>query len=199
MIYETHLTIDPADTPSLEIARRWADDQRLKWTHILLDSGVHASQPMVTFHGRESLIAQRARGERLAAELADLSVTVVRHKIEVDARKVVSCEPPVYFECHLKLQLSSADDYRRAVEIAARHTAHLSRNARRRSVDGSEQRFLTLRHDKGEAERAAADQRRLLAELQHSGITVLETEAERVIYDSNFSLDEGWTPLCSAG
>ncbi|MCR9200368.1 MAG: hypothetical protein NXI04_17170 [Planctomycetaceae bacterium] len=195
MSFETHLTIDAGSSDScgtLEIARVWAVQHNIKWTHIQLDRGAFASQPMLTFWGNGRLAEQKARGQAVADELAQQSIRVVRHKIETTLAADNCVEPGLYFECHVKLQLNDERQHHTARQIAARHNAHLSRNARRQEADGCQQRFLTLRQYTGVGRDLLGAQERLCGDLQSSQIVVLEVESERVVFDSHLQLDEGW-------
>ena len=79
-----------------------------------------------------------------------------------------------------------------ARKISLRHTAHVSRNARRGDPDGRHERFVTQRcHACGRPEaRRRLDA--LLAELTTAGLPIVEVEQEYVALDSNPAVDTGW-------
>jgi len=194
MTFETHLTVQSAaaNDPDEQVARQWALQRRIKWTHIELDRGLYASQPMLTFLGSGSLAERQAAGDFLTTELELLSVRVVRHKIESALTADDSLEPDQYFECHVKLQLHDDRQRQIAGHVASVHHAHVSRNARRRNAAGVEQRFLTLRRYEGTGADMLIMQQQLCDDLRFAGIDVLEVESERVVFDSNWALDSGW-------
>lgn len=194
MTFESHLTIQSAaaNDPVHEVARDWAVQRQIKWTHIKLDRGLYSSQPMFTFWGTGSLAEQQAAGEALTAELDRLRIRVVRHKIESALAADDCLEPGQYFECHVKLQLHGDAQSQTAGQVARVHHAHVSRNARRRDAAGVEQRFLTLRRYEGTGADMLVVQQQLCDDLRSAGIDVLEMESERVVFDSNWELDSGW-------
>mgnify|MGYP001476086563 FL=1 len=67
--FETHLTLDARTPERIEEAARWARANGLKFTHIRLDQGPSASQPMVTYHGHGTLAGELAVAERWAERL----------------------------------------------------------------------------------------------------------------------------------
>jgi hypothetical protein len=76
--------------------------------------------------------------------------------------------------------------------LAARHGAHLSRNALRRRDDGVQERFVTQRCAAVGRPAARRLLDGLLAALAAAGHTALGVEEEFVAHDSNLALDAGW-------
>ncbi len=191
---------------------RWAALRPdVKFTHIALARGRTASQPMLTLRGsrpsyEDELAAVRAAGAALAGDgfaVARLKVECAPWAAEVprDDADVLRSEHPDsrrHFEHHVKLLLDGADkdaaDGSRAalVEVAVRHGAHVSWNARRVRADGREERFVTQRCHRTGDRRAALALDALLAELAAHGYEVVDVEREYVLLDSGPELDEGW-------
>jgi hypothetical protein len=190
--FEIHLTLlaDP------QLAG-FAVAQGLKYTRIVLDRGVTPDQPMLTLHTRGRLATVAAEAQRWEKRLTGDGFTVVRVKVEASPfsggvpQLDAEAAPDRSFEHHVKLVVDSAGiDLARGISL--RHTAHVSRNARRGDPEGLHERFVTQRcHGCGRPEA----QRRLdalLAELTAAGLAIVEVEQEYVVLDSNPAVDAGW-------
>jgi hypothetical protein len=180
-----------------------AEATGLKTTHIVLSAGEHASQPMLTRHTEGSFAEVMAETRELCRRLEERGLTVSRSKLEIDADnpfapadRVQALARPaqLYFECHVKVLVRGAEDLQRTRQLGEERGAHLSRNALRTRDDGAEERFLTQRFYGAGHDEAAAGQEALLTSLQSHGLTVIETEAEYVVFDSHVELDAGWLP-----
>lgn len=194
--FEAHLTVR-ADASRLE---EHAAAHGLKFTHIVLERGRTPSQPMLTLHRRGSLPAVREAVEDAARALRDAGFEVVRTKIEAAPwaegvpdtdEEAAALGPRYYFEHHIKLLLGSPS--REGLpELAAAHTAHLSRNVRRIRPDGRTERFVTQRCRLVGRRTAQARLDALTADLRRDGWEIVSTEREFVVHDSDESLDHGW-------
>ena len=139
------------------------------------------------------------RIQSVSDELAKAGFRVTRSKLEASPRNddIPENDTDVehaamrYFEHHVKLLLSH-EDISRLQQIAQRHEAHLSRNAFVQREDLLSERFVTQRCWKVGRKTAQRRLDLLLSELQQAALTVIESEAEYVVYDSNLSLDAGW-------
>jgi hypothetical protein len=160
--YEIHLTVS-ADA-SDDRLRSWAAGRGVKYTRIVLDRGEHSSQPMLSWLSDGTPATAEADARRTAAELRSSGFTVTRLKVEAAASgneapksaAEAGLQPDLYFEHHVKLLLPAGTDLDLVRGIAARHGAHLSRNARRVRDDGVQERFVTQRcYRSGRAEAAA--------------------------------------------
>src|SRR4051812_32048198 len=109
--FEIHMTGGAADAERLAA---FPGPPGLKVVHIVLDRGVHASQPMVTATGRGSWADQQAALWRWEGELKDARIPVLRSKIEATpwSDGVPQSDPEAwdeptdrYFEHHIKLLL----------------------------------------------------------------------------------------------
>lgn len=156
---------------------------------------------MLTCRGEGSLTGQLASARQWADRLRDDGFRVERVKIEAapwnaDVPKTdaeaVGLPASCYFEHHLKLVLLGGSHVAAVRALAAPHSAHVSRNARRASAGGGHERFVTQRcRDVGRAEarRRLDALRRALAGAGHMPV---EVEEEFVVYDDNPSVDAGW-------
>ncbi|BBH67492.1 hypothetical protein ACTI_41770 [Actinoplanes sp. OR16] len=185
--YEIHLTVAAASEalPALAAARG------MKYTHIQLDRGDHASQPMLSLLVAGTPASAEAEARRTAAELQAAGFPVARLKVEAAASEAGTL-PGLYFEHHVKLSLPEETDLDAVRGLAVQHDAHLSRNARRVRVDGVRERFVTQRCHHADRPRAAAALAGLLDALTAAGWEVAEVEEEWVLVDDNPGLDAGW-------
>ncbi|MGI5500600.1 nucleotidyl transferase AbiEii/AbiGii toxin family protein [Lentzea sp. CA-135723] len=190
--FELHLT--GSEWQAGELAA-FARERQVKFTHIELDGGNTPSQPMLTIGGEGTIDEVRAVAEQWRARLVEADLFVVRVKIEAAPwnegvpQTDDEADPTLYFEHHVKLRL--ANDWHFALYEALRaHEAKPSRNARRTSEDGTEERFVTQRcFGVG---RATARHRleALLHDLE--AFEVLEVEEGYVVDDDALHIDDGW-------
>ncbi|WP_017626455.1 nucleotidyl transferase AbiEii/AbiGii toxin family protein [Nocardiopsis chromatogenes] len=215
--FETHLTLDARTPKQITAASRWARGSGLKFTHIELDRGSSASQPMVTYHGHGTLTGELGIAEEWSGRLAEAGFPVTRTKIEASpnntgvprTREEAAALPPhCYFEHHIKLLLAPDADLAALSRLVEPHRARLSRNARRSRADGYQERFVTQRCSRVGRATALALYQRLLDELEGHGLGrvspwrrkrsdtpvpgMLDAEIEFVVHDSALDLDAGW-------
>lgn len=196
--FETHFTLR---IPEAGEVIDWAQKQGMKLTHIVLQDGVHPSQPMITRHSSGHLQNSYMEAQYIAEEMRSMGAEILRIKIEVDADNPAApatagdallWPPTCYFEHHIKLLLPTGQEHTVLSTLANRHGARLSRNVLRHRQDQFEERFLTQRlHHQGH-DAAAAALGSLQIELEEKSFTILEIEAEYVVFDSNIDLDAGW-------
>lgn len=203
--FETHLTLRHFDTGPLNSLHDAARELGLKLTLIVLQSGHQPTQPMLTRHSQGSL-------ESVLHEAHDLSRQLLRRDLHVDRIKLeVGAEHPAspknqdeadlkpkdwHFEHHVKLLLPARTDLSPLQQLVEKHTARLSRNALRVRNDGQEERFVTQRFYSAGRDAAGAALSRLTSALSQVPLTILESEAEYVVHDSNATLDAGWLEAC---
>jgi hypothetical protein len=200
MSFETHLTLNASNSALFKTAREFASDHSLKWTQIELNSGFTPTQPMLTFWGQSCLGDQLRRANLIRQELGSLQIQVVRIKVETPFPGAFvpndGCtgqeHPNQYFECHVKLRLSSEADLVRLRSLAALHRAHVSRNAIKTFENGQSERFVTQRSYECSSATVQLNQFELTRSLEDHGFEIVEIESEFVLYDSNFALDAGW-------
>lgn len=196
--FESHITVSlgvPEGLAELQmLSRTWG----LKCLHILLERGRTPSQPMLSRRSCGTLTSELSHGRDLCQRLRTNGFVVTRLKLEVSPYNVdvpsgtCGLGPAYYFEHHIKLLLPVDADAGSLIEIAERHTAHLSRNALKRRDDGWEERFVTQRV--ADAGRIVASQRLrdLLRDLERLSIPRLDVEEEFVVFDNQIELDAGW-------
>ncbi|KJK33489.1 hypothetical protein UK23_45775 [Lentzea aerocolonigenes] len=193
--FELHLTGSEWQVDELA---EFAEQHELKFSHIELQRGEMPSQPMLTISAKGTLDEARAVAERWRAKMNAAELYLVRVKIEAAPwnegvpRTDDEAGPELYFEHHVKLRLRGnwRDYYMGIYRAMEPHEAHVSRNARRISEDGTEERFVTQRcFGVG---RSTAKQRltALLGDLAE--FDVLEVEEEYVVADDALHLDNGW-------
>ena len=197
--FETHLTIASPECASQIALTTWAREHGMKFLQIELADGLTPIQPMLSWRGTGSRTSQMVRIQSVSDELAKAGFRVTRSKLEASPRNddIPENDTDVehaamrYFEHHVKLLLSY-EDISRLQQIAQRHEAHLSRNAFVQREDSLSERFVTQRCWRVGRKTAQRRLDLLLSELQQAALTVIESEAEYVVYDSNLSLDAGW-------
>ena len=198
--FETHFTITLDESGNLAALSDWGQHHELKCLAIVLDRGTAPSQPMLTRHSRGTLTQEKANAAEISRQLTEAGFTVSRIKIEAaptnadvprsDAEAGVQTDR--YFEHHLKILLESDTDLMPLKQIAEQHAAHLSRNALKFREDGKQERFVTQRCFSAGSVTAHQQFELLLHALTTASYTLLKTEAEFVVYDSNLALDDGW-------
>lgn len=193
-LFESHLTVTVGDD---EWLREFVERGGGKYTRIALDRGASPDQPMITVRGRGSLDEQRALTADWARRLGAAGFPVSRIKIEAapgnaDVPQGARLPAGTYFEHHVKVVLDDDAAVEAVRAVSERHTAYVSRNARRTLRDGRHERFVTQRcYDAGQP----AARRRLaalVAGLAAAGYTPVEVEEEFVVVDTNPMLDDGW-------
>ena len=199
--FETHITVRADDPAAVDALRVWAERRELKFHHIVLARGATPSQPMVSLRGDGTLTSELAAARSVARQLAADGFTVSRVKLEAapdnpdvpeSDEEAARLHADRYFEHHVKVALPPGADLGSLAQLAIRHGAHLSRNARRVRGDGLEERFVTQRcYSVG---RPAARRRldALVAALRERGEAIVSIEEEFVVHDSNPSVDAGW-------
>jgi hypothetical protein len=196
--YEIHLTVS-ADAGH-ERLRLLAADRGVKYTRIELDRGEHASQPMLSWLSDGTPASAESDARRVASALHAAGLRVTRLKVEAAASggeapvtaAQAAAQPDLYFEHHVKLLLPASAELDRVRELAARHSARMSRNARRVRADGVQERFVTQRCYRAGRSEAAQALAALLDALAGAGWEVAEVEQEWVLVDDNPALDAGW-------
>lgn len=198
--FEIHLTV--AETERLERFQAWCETERCKCVWIVLARGLRMQQPMASWRRAGTILPEVLEEARQRASVLEAAgFRVVRVKIEADpaneqvpmTNDAASLEPAgCYFEHHVKLRRHVDSGRDLLLQICHRHSAHLSHNAWRKSVDGMEERFVTLRSYQVGCSEAEQQLQNLLAALQVAGEHVLEVESEYSVYDSNLALDDGW-------
>jgi hypothetical protein len=181
---EVHLTVElGANDPAVLAAL--ARVHGCRFLHVLLDTGVHPSQPMLSWRQVASIATALKRAAELALALQRQGMKLLRLKIE---GKPEANSDALYFEAHFKVELDDGKESE-LQPLARELGVHLSRSAFARSA-GKQQRFLTARQCTLAG--ALASFERVESTLISRGWRVLSVDREAVLYDSNLELDEGW-------
>ncbi|GLY66584.1 hypothetical protein Atai01_32030 [Amycolatopsis taiwanensis] len=200
--FETHLTVVCTSMAGDEgRLRRWAERHRVKYTRIVLDRGATPDQPMLTVRGHGGLQAQRKAAQIWIERLCAEGFSVARVKIEAapwnedvprTAAEAQGLPPGCYFEHHVKLALTDETEMAAVRALAERHTAHVSRNARRDLGGRGHERFVTQRCRGVSRPEARRRLDALLDALRTAGFKAVEVEEEFVVHDDRPALDSGW-------
>lgn len=190
MDLETHLTValPVGAEPKL---RAWAAGRGVKVLCIELARGVVPRQVMLTLRGGASVKEALRRVEALSSEVhTACGVRPCRIKVEAHWKNFPNGTPaPRYLEHHVRVATRDLEALER---LATPHEAHLSRSAYKVFPDGVEERFLTQRFGPSDDARMSAAFDSLLVALANEGFPVTKVERERVLFDDNIALDEGW-------
>lgn len=198
--FETHVTVRVAHPAGIDGLRLWAERHDHAFHHIVLDRGQTPSQPMISRRGRGRLSDELSAAEELCRQLSVEGFAVSRIKIEAapgnedvpDSDASAAAHAGRYFEHHVKLSLDPLADITAIAAMAVKHSAHLSRNARRVRDDGRQERFVTQRCFAVGRSTAREQLKSLLIALETLGHPILSVEEEFVVYDSNPGVDAGW-------
>jgi hypothetical protein len=197
-LFEVHITVDAqSDTDAFR-----AVCQAQRWKSIVIELADDAcSQPMTCTRIKGDLPAAFAHAAQVRDTLVHAGLHVCRTKIE--AAPWNACVPHLdserdqhaasaYFEHHIKLQLAAQGWQEPLKQVCDAFGAHISRNALKQQIDGSSERFATLRsHQLGYqsfGQLVQAFEQGLLA----NGFMLLKSVSEFCVYDSNLALDAAW-------
>lgn len=199
--FETHITVGLKDLDRVEALEQWGINHGLKLLHIVLDRGVTVSQLMLTRHGQGSLTNELKTAFDSSQSLNAEGFTVTRIKIEVPQwnhsvpqsnAEALNHPGDRYFEHHIKLLLEPSADILPLIDLAERHSAHLSRNLFQTRSDQYHERFVTQRCISVGRVEAQQQLQTLLKAIATLRYVAIDVEAEFVVYDSNLDLDAGW-------
>jgi hypothetical protein len=183
--HEVHLTVELGGKDP-DVLATLARVHGCRFLHVLLDTGTHPSQPMLSWRQAAGIDTALKRAAELAQALEHQGMKLLRTKIEGKLEVTVDAQ---YFEAHFKVELD--DGKASELQPLARELGvHLSRSAFARSA-GKELRFLTARQRT--FANALESFERVETTLTSRGFRVLSVDREAVLYDSNLGLDEGWS------
>ncbi|MES3023049.1 MAG: hypothetical protein V4857_15870 [Pseudomonadota bacterium] len=186
--YEIHLTIAPVPSAQWPAFERYAASIGAKPMVIELARGKHPVQPMLTLC-RDGELEEVVRfAQSLAQSAAQSNHKVLRCKIEQDAiaHSGHHSGGHHYFEWHGRVVVSASARSQLAALCEA-FGGHLSNNA----IRGGDIRFVTLREPARLAD-LAARVAAMCSVLTEQGWVISKQQWERVVYDSNLTLDSGW-------
>jgi hypothetical protein len=191
-MYEIHLTIAPVSAALWPAFEQYAASIDAKAMAIELARGEYPLQPMLTLARGGELDDVIQFAHALMRKSAQSKYQVLRCKIEQDAS--VNALPGDagshhYFEWHGRIVVAEA----RRLQLAAVCQAfggHLSNNA----VRGGDSRYVTLR-EPDDFSMLSSQVAALSIALNEQGWKMDKQQWERVVYDSNLTLDSGWLEL----
>jgi hypothetical protein len=197
--FEVHITVRLDGARDLGSLQGWAAGRGLSCTHIVLEQGAVASQPMLNWRARGRLSEELAAAEAVGRQLAADGFEVRRIKVEagpgnrgVPQTDADAGDEDRYFEHHVKLALAPDVELAALIALACEHGAHVSRNVLRVRDDARHERFVTQRCGAVGRTRARVMLEALLDALRRAGYEMLDVEEEFVVFDSNAEVDAGW-------
>lgn len=197
-IFESHVTVKPCDAAAFSAA---CAELGVKYVSIELPKGDQPVQPMTAAHHQGPMSDVLGEVHALAKELVRRGFTVTRTKLEAVGRhrdvpltdEAAALAPKAnYFEHHLKLVLPPGFEPAPLAEQCRALDAHLSRNARKQSADGSQERFVTLRSYGVGQDTADARFERVVDLVHRLGLTIKNRVREYTVYDSAIEVDRNW-------
>jgi len=200
--FEAHVTVAPFAPSEADRFRTTCAALGAEPILIELPVGAGPAQPMTASRHHGTLADARREAEGVAAGLANARFMVRRIKIEASPfnadlpqteTAAAALPSTTYFEFHLKLLLEQDTPEDALALLCDAHGAHLSRNAFKKREDGKSERFVTLRCFAVGQPRANTAADCLATALTSAGFTVAKRVAEFCVYDTDASVDEGWT------
>ncbi|MFJ9207669.1 hypothetical protein [Streptomyces sp. NPDC102264] len=190
--FQTLLTVR-ADRPDrVACLHDWAAAHGLAVSLVVLDRGRTPSRPTLTLPGTGTLDEQHRAADRCAERLAEAGFPVVRTKLvaapwnegvpQTDG-EAATLPPYCHFEHHVTLRLPIPYDTQRLAAVAERHSAHVSRAARRVLSRGVQERLLTQRARGVGRPAARARLDALLDGLMVAGFQPADIAEEFVLHD----------------
>lgn len=191
-MYELHLTTTPISHAEWPAFEHFAAAVGAKAMVIELARGAHRLQPMLTLARPDDLDGVIRFARALTQDAARSGFQILRCKIEQDAA-VGACSEQAgehhYFEWHGRVAVAEPMRAQLAA-LCQEYGGHLSNNALR----GADTRYVTLRETSrllNLRDRATA----LCLAMGGQGWEIGKQQWERVVYDSNITLDAGWLEL----
>jgi len=194
--FEAHLTVNPEDEQRLQ---EYCKSKGHKFMCALNDAGTFPRQAMISIKNRgisEWHMVESAK-QLARAVAAEAKIPVVRTKVEELVERAVRDgedeRPVLYWETHLKVPVLNAEEMER-LQMLSPHM-HLSRNVTKYPLHNAfpTQMLLTLRERgtvKSQFMRTVDELCDLVLGMElQPAVTV---HRERVLYDDNVALDNGW-------
>lgn len=201
-VFEAHITIKSIHTEDFSVFQSFCAENNLKPIQIELARGDFALQQMTSSVHEGIFGGVLEEVKEIATRLGRQGFEVVRLKIEASpfneglpAHNAEVADHPAenYFEHHLKLALADFASVASLLEtVCQKYEAHISRNAFKKTENGIEERFVTVRHyglGRQEAEEAL---QKLADDLTQNGFEILKSVTEYCVYDDFVNLDANW-------
>lgn len=191
--YEIHVT---AEVLALERQAEFrAACREAKVKALIIDVGDHLPrQPMTCLRVQGTTKQAFVEGQRVSQALKQAGFAVTHVKIEAAPwNDDLPTDGSGYYEHHARLALSNVEVEEPILsQFCKERGVHLSRNPFKILQDGSQQRFITLRHPPTTPEQAQQRANQLWQDLQEADFHIEKTVTEFCIYDNNYALDAGW-------
>ncbi len=198
-VFEAHVTVRPCPPAAFAEA---CDRLGVKCLFIELPRGEEPVQPMTVSHHRGTLAEAIDEVHALARELLKAGFTVSRTKIEAvgrhpslhqSAEAAARAPAGTYFEHHANVTLPPGADLDAIDRLCRGLDGYLSRNARKPPNEA----YVTVRSPGLGREAADARFDRLVEALEALGVACRHRAREFTLYDSDLSVDRGWTTTTS--
>lgn len=195
-IFEIHLTVDSLTKERLPSFEQFCQTLGGQAVLIQLPVGEHTQQPMFTMTEKgENLAEILAFIDDLKPRFVAENFSIIRTKLEIPAHQAnefLSQYPDTngYFEWHGKVDFVGLKNLPTLQVLAKNHQVHLSQNSLKNLPN---QRFITLRYQLAQQEdfyQKIADITQTIQQYPH--FSLLRSQAEYCVFDSNISLDTGW-------
>lgn len=200
-VFEIHITINCDNNDELNLFLECCKKNNIKPIIIELSNGDYVRQVMtssfIVGNYKDEIIEKTKQVVNKLFENTKLYSKIMRVKIESLARNPGvpldnNAETDKYFEFHYKISISNPEDYEYVKTMIKKYDGRLSRNAFK-NMETNKHYFITKRvHNSGQ--NYALDQYNELNDvLTINGYQPIKSEAEFVVFDSNYNLDSGWT------
>ena len=200
-IFEIHITVQCDSDNDMSLFLERCRLHNIKPIVIELSNGDYVKQVMtssfIVGQYKDEIMAKTKATVMKLFENTVLFDKIVRIKVESLARNPGvpldgNDEPDKYFEFHYKIAITNTEDYDKVRNIIKSFGGRLSRNAFK-NLETNKHYFITKRVHNGGQIVAMAEYNELNDVLCSSGYIPLKTEAEFVVFDSNYNLDSGWS------
>lgn len=202
-IFEVHITVKCDTNDEMNFFLECCNKNNVKPIIIQLSNGENAQQVMTSsfitgLYKDEILYKTKALVNKLFANTV-LQNKIVRVKIESLARNngvpvLDNDEEDKYFEFHYKIVIKSDDEYNFIKKFVKDYDARISSNAFKHNQENNVKHYFITKRVHSSGQEYAMKQHFLLNEaLSNNGFTPLKSEAEFVVFDSNYNLDNGWS------
>ena len=200
-IFEIHITIQCDGDSDMSLFLERCRLHNINPIIIELSNGDYVKQVMtssfIVGQYKDEIMEKTKATVRKLFENTVLYDKIVRVKVESLARNPgvpldSNDEVDKYFEFHYKIVIKDAEDYDKVRNMIKPFGGRLSRNAFK-NLETNKHYFITKRVHNGGQIRALAEYKELNDVLCAGGYAPIKSEAEFVVFDSNYNLDSGWS------
>lgn len=202
--FEAHITTAIESKTEQERFRQLCHALGVKCVVIELPQGDLRQQPMTASYHRGPIaqvvtdvvhLTQSIRQEHFPIARLKLEAVATNNGIPETEGELSAFPPTCYFEHHIKLLLDPGTDFGELDAICQKHQAHLSSNALKQQSNGTQERFLTLRHYHTGRIQSFDRLERLTEDLKSAGFQIAGKLREYSLFDSRVALDAGWIEI----